>query len=310
MRPLRPSWFLLSVCTGAGSFAQTSPDEASRQELLQQAEAARTGNDHTRALDLLERASRIRATPSVQLAMAQEQFALGHRVDAYANALACERVARTDGSLRNREGLLASCGALARELDAQLGRVVLRPAEGAPASMRLRVAGREIASALWVVPVVVEPGEIEVEAAAPGHEITRQRVTVAAGQRVEVSVVLRRVRAASTGAGPGPWITGGAGVASLVAAGVFYGLATGARDDRNASCMYPGATCEPIAQDHHDRFTTWRAAYYATLATGGALLGASVIWYLVARRPSEHRALTLHGGVSPDGAALYATARF
>ena len=116
--------------------------------------------------------------------------------------------------------------------------------------------------------------------------------------------------ATTRGAGAGPWIVGGVGVASLVAAGVFYGLATGARDDRDAACTYPDSTCDPAALEHHDRFTTWRTAYYATVAAGGALVAGSVVWYLLARRSPERRVLTLHAGVSPDGAAVFATARY
>ena len=56
----------VTLATGA-AWAQSPADIAARRELLQQAQAARDANDHTRALDLASRAGAIQMTPSVLL---------------------------------------------------------------------------------------------------------------------------------------------------------------------------------------------------------------------------------------------------
>ena len=173
-----------------------------------------------------------------------------------------------------------------------------------------------------VVPMNPGPHAIVVE--APDHARFERSVTLVDGNVVPVDVAPKlepieaptKTKEPTKVVDPPPpdrtwsYVLGGVGVASLAAAGVFYGLATGARDGRDAACTYPDSTCDPAALEHHDRFTTWRTAYYATVAAGGALVAGSVVWYLLARRSPERRVLTLHGGVSPIGVAVFATARY
>ena len=71
-----------STCAGA-AFAQSDADMAARRLLLEQAQQARTGGDHTRALDLASRAGRISMTASVRRFIAEEENSLGR----YASAL-------------------------------------------------------------------------------------------------------------------------------------------------------------------------------------------------------------------------------
>ena len=264
--------------------AQQTQDEILRSDLVRQADQARAGGDHPRALELAARANQIRPTPSLRLFTAQEHEGLGHLVEAYADALACQRAAEVDATLRNRDTILTTCRVLAESLRGRLGAVRVA-VDHPPAGFTLRVAGTEVPVAGYGLPRVVVPGAVEVVGDAPGHAPWRRSVTVAAGATVDVAMTLARVDAAPTmparGVGVGPYVLAGAGVASFVVAGVVYGLSLGARDDRDAACTSRG--CLPTSLEHNARYEDLTLATNVALGVGGALVVGGALWWTIAR---------------------------
>lgn len=262
--------------------AQQTQDEILRSDLVHQAEEARARGDHPQALALAMQANRIRPTPSGQLFSAQEHEGLGHLVEACADALACQRAAEVDRTLRNRDSILPLCRGLAESLRRRLGAVRVT-VEHPPADFTLRVAGTEVPTAGYGLPRVVLPGDVEVVGDAPGHTPWRRSVTVAAGATVDVAMTLARVDATPTmpARGVGPYVLAGAGVASLVAAGVVYGLSLSARDDRDTACTARG--CLPVSLEHNARYEDLTLATNVALGVGGALVVGGALWWTIAR---------------------------
>jgi len=287
MRPLPAALALFVVARTFVAQAQPSPDEVARIDLLRQAEQARDAGDHARSLDLATRAGRLRMTPSLQLLIAQESDRVGRVVDAYGSALACQRAAEVDATLRNRESILGTCRALTETIRARVGSVRVRFAT-TPPELALRIAGAEVSAATRELPRVVAPGAVSVEVEAPGYLPWRRTVAVAAGGVAEVAVTLVSVGAsqgdpsARRGAtGPWPYVVAGVGVASFVAAGVLYGYASDARGERDALCNARG--CFPDSRDHNARYEDLVLGTNVALGVGGALVVGGALWWILAR---------------------------
>lgn len=294
-------------------FAQTSPTEVARRELLQNADAARAAGDHARALDLARRAGEIRMTPSVRLLLAQESEAMGALLEALDHASGCVREAEADATLRNRATILENCRALETALRPRLGSVVLH-LDAPPPGTVIRMAGHEIPAALFGVPVRVMPGAVVVEVAGDGVEASREEVQVTAGASVDVTPQVRALErvvahvestattqtaspppvAASTppvivvresGPGPAPWILVGLGAAAAVTGVVLFGLSESARSEREEAC--PNRRCptnEAAARglSAQERYEWQHNAGLPTLIAGAAVAVGGVLWYVLA----------------------------
>ncbi len=297
--------------------AQTGADLAARQELVAQADQARTAGDHAHALDLALRAGRIRMTPSLGLMIAQEQRALGQLVDAYASALACARAAQADASAANRASIIETCTSVASALEPSLGRVRLRLPVALPPNARVRIANADVPADLRDVPRVVTPGEVLVEASAAGRTPFRRALRVSPGAVTDVSVELPSLLASPTppparsGPGTGPWVVAGVGAAGFVTAGVLYALAGAARDDRDAQCNAMGY-CLPPSQDRDASYRDLLVGTNVALAAGGALVAGGALWYVIARVRGSRREAAPTAAVTPTagGLAVGGTLRF
>ncbi len=295
---------VIALGTAASAAAQESPTEIARRELIAQAEAARHGGDHPRALDLAQRAGAVRWTASLRLLAAQEHDALVHPLDAYGMAQACAREAEADQAMRNRDRILAACHELAASLEHRVGRVVVR-APHAPAGLRVRVAGEDLPAALWGIAFPVMPGAVTVEASAPAHVAMHREVTVAANGVEEVAVELEAVpevtvAATDHAAVPAPaapavapddaargramrtagWVGVGIAGAAIGVGAVFLGLWL----DGYAGCQ-TAASC----QSGSDSGVVRSSVAWAGLSVGTAVgIGSAVL--LVLARPSAQAA--------------------
>ncbi len=316
----RLAWLLPALVTAsAPAFAQESRDELARRELLTQADAARTAGDHTRALDLANRAGQLRMTPSIRLMLAQEHDSLGHVLDALDHAGRCVRAVEADAALPNRDRILSGCRALVTSLQSRVGTVTVHVPDSAPPGVHVRVQGGEIAQPLWGIPCPVLPGSVLVEASGPGDINFRRQVMVDGGRNTEVTVTLAAaeaatpvrpapvatttpahavvpaaavarpaidVRAAPTvpprRPGVAPWVVGGVGVLGLGISALFLGLRESAKTSRDALC---GAQyCDPTAVGFQSTADSTNLGMWVSFGLGGAALAAGVIW-LVAGRP-------------------------
>lgn len=314
--------------------AQEALEEGARRELIAQAdEAARVG-DHTRAVALARRAAGLRATPSLMAFLAREHRTLDQRVEALDQARACLRAAEADASLRNRATILRVCEAVRAEVEPRVGRLEVRVLGDAPAGLVVRLGERALVPALFGVPMPVMPGAARVVAEAPGYVRFEREVAVAEGSLVPVEVSLTPEapaappvapavpvvvaapvapvvvpvlapppRAVQPSMGPGPWIVGGAAVASFALAGVFFGLSLDAQADRDAACpdpqRCPTDALGTVADGFDDRYAQWRTGAQVALGVGAAALTGAVIWYAVSRVTSGRAPAAAASWVAP-----------
>jgi hypothetical protein len=311
--------------------AQEALEEGARRELIAQAdEAARVG-DHARAVALARRAAGLRATPSLMAFLAREHRSLDQRVEALDQARACLRAAEADASLRNRATILRVCEAVRAEVEPRVGRLEVRVLGDAPAGLAVRLGDRALVPALFGVPMPVMPGAARVVAEAPGYLRFEREVAVAEGSLVPVEVSLTPEapaappalpvvpvvvapappvvapapppRAAPPSMGPGPWIVGGAAVASFALAGVFFGLSLDAQADRDAACpvpeQCPSEAAGALADGFDARYGQWRTGTQVALGVGAAALTGAVIWYAVSRFTSGRAPVVAASWVAP-----------
>jgi hypothetical protein len=184
---------------GSSGFAQSSAEITARIDLISQAQRARSGGDHTRSLDLAERAGRISMTSSLRRFITEEQMALGRTVDAYASAQLCLREAAAELPSPNRDAVARGCTSLVSSLESRIGRIVVNVPQPTPHGLHVTVAGSELRDALWGVDYVVSPGSIAVDATAAGLPPFHRNVQVAAGGRETVSIELVPTTAPNSG---------------------------------------------------------------------------------------------------------------
>lgn len=311
--------------------AQSSPEEGARRELLSQAEQAADAGDHARALDLARRAASIRPSTSLVAFFAREHRALDQRVEALDAAGQCLREVAADATLRNRDTIREACEAVRASLEARVGRLAVHIAEGAPPGLSVRVGERVIVPALYGVASPVMPGAIVVRAEAPGFEAFTRELVVREGEVATVDVTLTAIVAppvtppvapivepivppivapvevtppasTRTSPGAGPWIVGGAAIAGFGVAAVFYGLAMGARADRDALCPQPEQPCPSQADAYDGRYADWLTGTNVALSIGAAAaVGAAVwivTWRLTGRASNATRANIITPGLA------------
>lgn len=286
------------------SLAQTPEDER-RATLIREAATARDANDHTAALGFARDASAIRMTPSLRLFIAEEELATGEHARAYDDATACVSDLAAGTSSPRDASLRTSCEALSQRLLQQVGFVVLTvPAVD---GVRVQVGGAEIPQRQWRR-VTVRAGTAVLAADAPGRQSFRRDVSVTAGASTQITIALPprgdvdavprdpSVPAEGTprpGAGAGPWVIMGIGAASLVAAGVFFGMREGEISSRDALCESRTGDCVTSnmdialrAQSHQANAVTYSTVTTVTLSVGGAMVAGGLLWWLLGRGTS------------------------
>lgn len=154
-----------------------------------------------------------------------------------------------------------------------------------------------------VVPMNPGPHAIVVE--APDHARFERSVTLVDGNVVPVDVApkLEPIEAPTKTKEPTKvvdtpppdrtwsYVLGGVGVASLAAAGVFYGLRASTLHDLEASCDANGANCDPSKRDLDDRGRTYTVAGNVLLGVGAVAVGAAVTLFVLTPTPKSQVAL-------------------
>lgn len=340
MRPapvLALSLALLPLAAGAQTTAEI---EATWRLLVRQAQAAQASGDHARALDLGLRAVSIHASPSLYRFVAQEQSHLGLVVPALTSAQRCVDALAADRNAPERAATLATCTALVRELQGRVGHLVIEVPGSAPAGLTVTVAGSVLPPALYGMPYLVTPGNVTIDATAPGRSPLHRSVAVTAAGTVPVRIELPSAAGAAPAAPPrrGPaaavavrptvpppvaprpgslhrsmaWATAIGGAAGLVLGGVLAGVREGAVSSFNsAGCIEDHGVATPTGNCPSDQSTanSLAPAVIASFAVGGALAAASVVlWVTAPSRGREHAALACAPSLGVAG--LVCGARF
>ena len=187
---LRAAWALAIGLLPSLAKGQDASDLAARRGLIEQAQQARTANNHQQALDLAMRATQIQMSPSLRLFVAQEQNSLGRLADAFGNADTCMREAEADQTLHNRTQVVETCRTLAQDVRRRVGQVTVHTPSPAPSDLAVTVAGNALRSSLWGVAYMVAPGHVAVDASASGYAAFHTEVDVTAGHNMDVTVTL------------------------------------------------------------------------------------------------------------------------
>ncbi len=286
---------------------QTPAEMESRQNLLEEAQKARDADDHARALSLASRAGHIRMTPSVRLFIAEEQSAVGQLANSMNNAEVCAREATDDRALKNREKILSACKSLVAKLQKSAARLLVLMPDPVPPQSQVMVNGHLLPEPLYGKQYLLSPGNIRVEASAPGRVPFDRELAVAAGEEGTVTVLLPAEVAATPPAQPpvtreapvvsatpeqekskfreiGPYVVLGTGAASLGASVIFLVLRNSAVNDLEAKCGGPNHTVCPDTPDVRslkNKASTDNTLTNVTLGIGAAALiggGAWLFW--------------------------------
>ncbi len=288
---------------------QTPAETENRQNLLEEAQKARDADDHARALSLASRAGHIRMTPSVRLFIAEEQSAVGQLANSMNNAELCAREATDDKALKNREKIVSACKSLVAKLQKSAARLLVLMPDPVPPRSQVMVNGHLLPEALYGKPYLLSPGNVRVEANAPGRAPFNRELAVAPGEEGTVTVLLPAEVAATPPAQPpppvtreppvvsatpeqekskfreiGPYVVLGTGAASLGASLIFLVLRNSAVNDLDAKCGGPNHTVCPDTPDVRslkNKASTDNTLTNVTLGIGAAAViggGAWLFW--------------------------------
>jgi hypothetical protein len=156
------------------------------------------------------------------------------------------------------------------------------------------------------VPVRVSVGHVVIEASAPGWHTTTREVTLASGE-TRVDLTLDKVADEATKPivvtpiapehaspmRPAAIVVGAVGIGGLALGAIFGGLAVAKRSELDTAC--PDKSCD--AAGASVRSDAWTFATVSTigLASGGVLLAAGAVMFLLAPHASKHVAITPFG---------------
>ncbi len=192
-------------------------------------------------------------------------------------------------------------------VEAVLARVRLKLAAPA-AGQKVTVNGREVRTFDTALPY--DPGELVIEAEAPGRVKSTTKVTLAPGPgTTDVEIAELAVEKTKEPEVPQPkpepehdhtlaYIVGGTGLGVVALGFAFGGIAMAEQSSADESCE--GSFCSQDGLDGHDRANAWAWASNVTIAVGAAAVATGVILFFVAPEAEPEPA--------PEGEAMKKTA--
>jgi hypothetical protein len=186
-------------------------------------------------------------------------------------------------------------------LQASIPKLVIERAVGADAA-EVQLDGVALGASSVGVPVPLDPGPHSVSAKAPGYLPFNQTVSIAENEAKTVSISLPLAPVieapAPRGAGAGasldkpapkllPYVIGGAGIASLIGSGVFFGLRQSALGNLEAKCGPNRDACPASAAGEYSNLKLYNATAQIALGVGVASLGTAVTLWVLQRRAAR-----------------------
>jgi hypothetical protein len=278
---------LAGILFASESRAQNEAELASRRMMLQQALEARERGEHAQALDLAQRAGKIKMTASVRRFLAEEQESLGRFAEALGSAETCVQEAQKEQGW-NAEAVFRGCDELVKKLRPKVAEIVIKP-EKTFDGLVVTVGGLVVSDALYGVPYIVTPGEITIEATSPNHEPFRTTVKVEARQQIEVPIHLvelppppppkpeTKVVVVERSRSPVGFVLAGSGAVILVAATILGIASQLTYDDLKAKCMAPARCAPSFAYSRQDLINTLDTTANVALVVGAVTTITGVI---------------------------------
>lgn len=186
------------------ALAQNAAADAAFAETLRQATAALDRGDFAEAIDLCERASRVRSTASVRYCLAWSHHRRDEPVEAYVEARNCQRELPNELDPRRRQWIQGRCDEVVRSRQPQVARVRVAIEGESPPGLRVSVNGRVQPAEVLGLELPVRAGSVAVRAEAEGFEPAEEAVEVAGDQGRVVTLRLRRVPVPDTVVTPPP----------------------------------------------------------------------------------------------------------
>lgn len=195
------------------SLAATDEEKAGARALAEQAlQEAYPQGQYAQAVDLLRRAEALVHSPTHWLYIGMAQVKLGHLVLAQEAFLKASREPIDDNSPEAFKVAVATAHSELEALKPRIAKVTIRLVGVETSTATVTVDGAPVPSALVGVPMPVDPGEREFQAAAPGMVTAVQKLSVTEGTNTNIELTLVTDPSAQTvtvGGGSGGTTTDG-----------------------------------------------------------------------------------------------------
>lgn len=305
--------FGIFVMTQA-SFAYADP--AAAEALFREGRALLERGELAPACEKLEASNALDPSSGTLLNLAACRLRQGRTATAWAHFVSAQRLAENQGRAEQAD----EAKRRALELEPRLSTLTLLAAE-APLGLEVRRNGQIVQRASLGAAVPVDPGQVVIEASAPGYRSERLELTLgeAADRRVLQIPPLHRAiarsavepsaaagaatpgRDAPTRVGPSalPWVIGGAGAGALVAGSVFGVLALSSNSTAEDHCNAGRSLqCDETEKRRN------RQALASSIGVGVGLVGVgvAVIWLLADSSGRPRSAWSYDGEVTRQSA--------
>jgi hypothetical protein len=253
------------------------------------------------------------ASPNTRLEIARCLRQMGRTVAAYAELGRAQVEAKELVGQDNRYQRAYDAAAAERaDIEPQLGFVAMT-IQNATDDSKVTVDGEEIRRAAWGEPAPVAAGSADIVVETPGRAPVRRTVTVAAGQKLQMTIDAQSVETApppapaqplapepdqtSRSISPRTWayVAGGVGVAGLVTFGIFGAMAKSTYDDLDSACH--GGPCPASKSDQISSGKTQETIANVGLTIGivGLATGAALFVFAKPKSASASTAAVVVG---------------
>jgi len=295
-RWLRPVCLALLIGTGGAiepAHAQDAAELQAARDKFQKALALQTGGDWAGALALLKEVAAVRSTPQVRFNIALCEENLGQLVAAVGDY----ELATADARSADEAEVVEQAGKRLSELKGRIPKVVVERGANADTAT-ITLDGVALGDQVIGKSMNVDPGPHVITARAIGFDSFRTTVRVDEAETKTITVALTPISQPKPATPPGPggvpqeqsppiaaYVAGGIGVASLVTAGIMFGLAQGAKNDLSREC--DGLKCPTDMEDTLDRGETYATVGHVTLGLGIVGVGLGAVFYISHQRENS-----------------------
>jgi hypothetical protein len=310
----------VALADGALPAVATPVQREQAQSRFQRGKELLSRNRYDEALAEFRASHDIVASPNTRLELARCLRAMGKVVASYAELGRAMVEAKELVAQDNRYQRAYDAAAAERaDIEPQLGFVSMTVVNATDDSS-VRVNGEELRRAAWGEPAPVAAGSTEIVVQTPGQPPVTRTLTIAAGQKVQVTIDARPPETpvaapqppadASTGSGRATpartwaFVAGGVGAISLVTFVVAGAMAQSTYGDLQTACN--NGPCPAGKADQISAGKTQETIANVGLVVGVLGLGTGAVLYFVGK-PSAPSAASAALVVGPGSMALHGT---
>lgn len=311
--------FALLLSLPVPAAAQDDADLARARASFQQAVELEQAGNCSAALPLFRQVGQVRMTPQVRFHIAICEAKLGRLVAALGGFELALAEADSVG-----QGFRDEVESHIQRLRERIPKLTLQRGSGAEAAT-IELDGVVLGSTSIGVEVPLDPGPHTIAAHARGYQRFEQTINLEEGEAESLEIVLQPAPVTPDDSGVGgiivtpqpkprilPYVIGGAGVASILASGVFFALRQSSLSELDDQCP-SRRNCDPSLQGENDRMKLYHYGSLATLGVGVAALGTAATLLMLENKekpPQEQAHLTVYPTLLPTSAAAHVRVTF